>query len=106
MAGPAEEVTLDNPSWALEAYSEAVEEALEVACFAVSVAFDVVVDSNRRAAMRLQAPDCRSMGRAREEDILTRRIVTSKFLQLTGWVEKEVGGFESVGGEWLSLRVC
>jgi hypothetical protein len=56
MAGPAAEVTLDRPCWALEAYSEAELEALEAVSLAASAALDVVVDSNLRAAMRT-APD-------------------------------------------------
>lgn len=73
MAGPAAEETLDRPSCALEAYSDAeaaaLEAAVEALCFAVSAVL-AVVDSNRRAAMRLQGPDCRSMGRAREDDMI------------------------------------
>lgn len=73
MAGPAAEETLDRPSCALEAYSDAeaaaFEAVVEALCFAVSAAF-AVVDSKRRAAMRLQGPDCRSMGRAREDDMV------------------------------------
>lgn len=64
MAGPAADVTLDKPCWALDVYSAAVDEALEVASFAVSVALAVVLDSNLRAAMR-RAPDWRSTGRVR-----------------------------------------
>lgn len=125
MAGPAEDETLDRPSWALEAYSEAVavaldrpswalvaysevveealEEALAAPSFAVSAAFDVV-DSNRRAAMRLQAPDCRSMGRAREGDMVARVFIdrAGSRRAMAGTRRKERKGSGEVGGGWWS----
>lgn len=72
IAGPADEATFERPCCAFAAYSEATLDAFAAESLAVSVAFCVVVDSNLRAAMRLQAPDCRSIGRARPDDIVTR----------------------------------
>lgn len=69
MAGPAEEVTLERPSEALDVYSEtfdapsfAASVALAAVSFAVWVAF-VVVDSNRRAVRPVNLDDCRTTAR-------------------------------------------
>jgi hypothetical protein len=67
IAGPAAEVTLERPSWALEAYWDADPEAFEAVSLAASVAFAVALDSNLRAAMR-RAPDWRRTGRVRACD--------------------------------------
>jgi hypothetical protein len=58
MAGPAAAVTRDRPCWALDVYSDAVAEALEAVCFAVSAAFVVVeVDSKRTMRRPIERPD-------------------------------------------------
>lgn len=84
IAGAAEEVTRERP-WAAFAvysdafaeYSAAAAEALDAVCLAVSLALDAVVDavvdSNLRGAMRPQARDCRSIGRASVDDIFVIR---------------------------------
>ncbi len=115
MAGPAAAETLDRPSWALDAYSDADAAALEAALEALSWALEAYsdadaaaleapsfadsaafaeVDSNRRAAMRLQAPDCRSTGRARADDMVAR----GKWILRDRAIDWPCGRSRAVGG--------
>jgi hypothetical protein len=57
MAGPAADETRESPSEALAVYSDAVDEALDAACLAASLAFCVEVDSKRTMRRPTERPD-------------------------------------------------